>query len=69
MIKKQFIVTENAAFRLRVEIHNCLNPADLNNINFVQETIDNSGTVIDSSTYNFLLTNNEISTLARELTA
>ena len=65
---KNFIVKENQAFRLRVKSHKCLSPADLNSVEFIQESLKD-GTVIDTSTYNFFMTDEEIKTLAQGLLA
>jgi hypothetical protein len=65
---KNFTVKENQAFRLRVQSHKCLSPADLNSIEFIQENLKD-GTVIDTSTYNFFMTDEELKTLAQGLTA
>ena len=64
---KEFTVKEDAAFRLRVKSHKCLSPADLNSIEFIQESLKD-GEVIDTSTYNFFMTDEEMSTLAKGLT-
>jgi len=66
---KEFIVKENAAFRMRVKMWNCLSPADLNNVDFIQETLDKDGNVVLSSTYNFFMTEDDINTLAKGLTS
>ena len=65
---KKFTVKENAAFRLRVQSHKCLNPSDLNSIEFIQESLKD-GEVIDTSTYNFFMTDEELKTLAQGLVA
>jgi hypothetical protein len=63
---KEFIVKENAAFRLRVKSRKCLRPADLNSIEFIQETLKD-GNVADSSTYNFFMSDEELKALGKEL--
>jgi hypothetical protein len=65
---KNFTVKENQAFRLRVQLHKCISPSDLNSIEFIQENLKD-GTVIDTSTYNFFMTDEELKTLAQGLTA
>ena len=65
---KNFTVKENEAFRLRVKAHKCLSPADLNSVEFIQESLKD-GAVIDTSTYNFFMTDEEIKTLAQGLIA
>ena len=65
---KNFTVKENAAFRLRVKSWKCSTPADLNSIEFIQESLKD-GDVIDTSTYNFFMTDEELKTLAQGLIA
>ena len=65
---KNFIVKEDDVFRLRVKSWKCLSPADLNSVEFIQESLKD-GTVIDTSTYNFFMTDEEVKTLAQGLIA
>jgi len=65
---KEFVVKENDGFRLRVKSWKCLNPNDLNSIEFIQETL-REGDVEQSSAYNFFMTDNEIKTLAEGLSS
>ena len=65
---KEFIVKEDAAFRLRVKSWKCLTPNTLNAVEFVQECMKD-GEVDFVSTYQFFMTDEEISTLAKGLTA
>jgi hypothetical protein len=69
MIIKEFIVKESEGFRLRVKTWKCLSPADLNNVDFIQETLDDKGNMLYNSTYTFFLTDNEIADLCKGLTA
>jgi hypothetical protein len=66
---KEFVVKEDNAFRLRVKSWKCLRPNDLNAIEFIQECKDKDGNVDFTSTYNFFMTDAEIATLAKGLTA
>jgi hypothetical protein len=63
---KQFTVKETDGFRLRVKSWKCVNPADLNSIEFIQETLTD-GKVSDSSVYNFFMTDVEVKALAAGL--
>jgi hypothetical protein len=65
-ILKEFIVTESEGFRLRVKSWKCLSPADLNSIEFIQETLTD-GEVVGTSTYNFHMTDDEIAVLCNGL--
>lgn len=63
---KEFIVKENQGFRLRVKSWKCHRPADLNALEFIQESIKD-GEVDMTSTYQFFLTDAEVSVLAKSL--
>ena len=63
---KEFTVKDEQAFRLRVRYWKALRPADLNSIEFVQECM-RDGEVDFSTTYNFLMTNEEVKTLIKGL--
>jgi hypothetical protein len=65
---KEFVVKEDAAFRLRVKSWKCLTPNTLNAVEFVQECMKD-GEVDFSSTYQFFMTDEEMTTLAKGLTA
>ena len=60
---KEFTVKENAAFRLRVKSWKCLVPDTLNAVEFIQEQL-RDGEVIDISTYQFFMSDKELSTLS-----
>jgi len=60
---KEFTVKENAGFRLRVKSWKCLNPSDLNSIEFIQESLDDKGEVSQTSTYSFFMDDSEVRTL------
>jgi hypothetical protein len=64
---KNFVVKENQAFRLRVKSWKCLNPSELNSVEFIQESKNKDGEVDSSSTYNFFMTDEEMRTLAKGL--
>jgi hypothetical protein len=66
---KEFTVKDNQGFRLRVKSWKCLNPAELNAIEFIQECKDRNGEVDMTSTYQFFMTNDELKKLADVLTA
>lgn len=65
---KEFTVKEDQAFRLRVKSWKCLTPNNLNAVEFVQECMKD-GEVDFSSTYQFFMTDEEMSTLAQGLTS
>jgi hypothetical protein len=64
---KEFIVKERVGFRLRVRSWKCASPADLNSIEFIQESLKDTGEVQDVATYNFFMTDVEINNLCKNL--
>lgn len=64
--KKEFLVKDESAFRLKIRHWKAVNPDTLHSIEFVQECMKN-GEVDFSSTYNFLMTKNEIKSLINGL--
>ena len=66
-MKKEFIVKEQEGFRLKIRQWKAINPNTLNSIEFVQECLDKDGQVDSTSTYNFLMTDAEVVTLANQL--
>ena len=65
---KDFIVKEDNAFRLRVKSWKCLNPSNLNAVEFIQECMKD-GEVDFASTYQFFMTDDDMKTLAQGLTS
>jgi hypothetical protein len=63
----EFVVKENAGFRLRVSKKACLMPKGLYNIEFIQETLKD-GEVSNSSTYQFFMTDEDLDVLSKGLT-
>ena len=64
---KEFVLKEMNQFTLRVKTNKCLSPVNLNNIEFIQESKNDKGEVVDTSTYQFFLTDSEIKTLVANL--
>jgi hypothetical protein len=64
---KEFVLKEMNQYTLRVKTNKCLSPVYLNNIEFIQESKNNKGEVVDTSTYQFFLTDTEIKTLVSNL--
>jgi len=54
-------------YSVRVKKNRCLKPQNLTHIEFIQETKNDKGEVVDTSTYQFFLTDAEIKTLATNL--
>jgi hypothetical protein len=61
------VIKENAGFRLTLKKEPCLMPSGLNNVEMIQEQLED-GRVIQTSTYQFFMTKDEIHTLAKALT-
>lgn len=64
---KEFVVKEDLGFRLRVKSWKCLAPTDLNSLEFIQESLNDKSEVIQASTYNFFMTDEEIKVLCEGL--
>ena len=64
--KKEFTVKDEPAFRVRVVHWKAVRPNDLNSVEFVQECM-RDGEVDFTSTYHFLMTNDEIKNLIKGL--
>lgn len=62
-----FVVKDTPGFRLSVKSRKCLNPNDLNALEFVQETKNSAGKVDMSSTYQFFMTDEEVVDLCNGL--
>lgn len=66
--KVEMVVKENPAFRVRLVKHEVLSPKGLFNIDIIQESLKEDKTVSQTSTYNFLMTKEELQSLAYGLT-
>lgn len=64
---KEFMIKEMGQYSVKVKTNKCAKPVDLNHIEFVQETKNDKGEVVDTSTYQFFLTDSEIKTLVNHL--
>ena len=64
--KKEFVVKDEPAFRLKIRHWRAINPSTLNSVEFVQECMK-EGKVDFESTYHFLMTNDELKSLAKGL--
>lgn len=64
--KKELTVKDEPAFRMKIRHWKAVRPDNLNSIEFVQDCMKD-GKVEFTSTYNFLLTNEEIKTLIKGL--
>lgn len=68
-MKKEFTIKQQPGFRIRVRTWKCARPTDLNALDFVQEILDDEGNVLDTSTYNFMLSDDELRSLKDQLPA
>lgn len=64
--KKEFIIKDEAAFRLRIRHWKAQSPSNLNSIEFIQECM-RDGKVDFASTYDFLMTDAEVKSLIKGL--
>jgi hypothetical protein len=64
---KESIIKDTAGFRLRVKSWKCVNPTELNAIEFIQECKNINGEIGMSSTYQFFMTDEELKILAQSL--
>lgn len=64
---KEAVIKENEGFRVRMEKHEVLSPKGLFSIDFIQESLKD-GKVVDTQTYNFFMTKDELQKLAYAIT-
>ena len=64
---REAIIKEHEGFRVRMEKHEVLSPKGLFSLDFIQESLKD-GAVIDSQTYNFFMTKEELEKLAHAIT-
>jgi hypothetical protein len=64
---KEVLIKDKEGFRLRMRKWKCIAPADLNALEFIQDSVDEDGEVTLTSTYNFFMTDNELKMLAATL--
>ena len=64
---KKFTVKEDSAFRVRLESWESVVPKGLMTVDVIQESLNNSGEVDSTSTYNFHMTREEIQLFAKGL--
>ena len=62
-----FVIKDTPGFKLSVKSWKCLNPNDLNALEFLQETKNSAGEVDMSSTYQFFMTDEEVVDLCNGL--
>jgi len=64
---KESVIKDTAGFRLRVKSWKCVDPTELNAIEFIQECKNINGEIDMSSTYQFFMTDEELKILAQSL--
>ena len=65
--KVESTIKESEGFRVRLEKWEVLSPKGLFSINLINETLDEDGSVVDTSTYNYFLTKEELQQLTYTL--
>ena len=66
---KEMIIKQSDSYRLRMEKFECLSPKGTFNIDLINESLNIKGEVVESSTYNFFMTNEELKSLSSALLA
>lgn len=66
---KEMTIKESEGFRLRMEKWESISPKGLFSVDLIQESLDEDGKILYTSTYNFNMTKEELQTLAYGLTA
>jgi hypothetical protein len=64
---REATIKENEGFRVRMEKHEVLSPTGTFSLDFIQESLKD-GKVVDSQTYNFFMTKEELEKLADAIT-
>ena len=64
---KEVLIKDTEGFRLRLKKWKCIAPADLNVLEFIQDSLNEKGEVTLTSTYNFFMSDNELKVLAASL--
>jgi len=65
---KEIVIKENDGFRLVLKKHEVLSPKGLFALDLEQQYLKD-GEIVDSNTYNYFMTREELATLASALTA
>ena len=65
---KEIVVKEHEGFRLVLKKHEVLMPKGLFSIDFEQQSLKD-GEVVDTATYNYFMTKDELATLSQALVA
>lgn len=65
---REAVIKEHDGFRVRMEKHEVLSPKGLFSLDFIQESLKD-GNVVDSQTYNFFMTHEELQKLAHAITS
>jgi hypothetical protein len=65
---KKFYLTNTDHFKRYVTIKDCLHPESLKNVEIVNEEYNTKGELLNTSTYQFMLTVDEINVFRENLT-
>lgn len=66
---KEMIIKEGEGYRLRMEKWESISPKGLFSVDLIQESLDDKGDVLYTSTYNFNMSKEDLQALAHGLTA
>ena len=64
---KKFYLTDTDCFKRLVIIDECLRPKNLKSLQIVNEEYNTQGELTNTSTYQFMLTNDELTILSQNL--
>ncbi len=64
---KEFLIRDDAAFKLRGTMKQCVRPEDLWCVEFTGEQYNDQGEIINTSTYQFFLNNEHIANMVQGL--
>lgn len=65
---KEVVIKEHEGFRLVLKKHEVLSPKGLFSVDFEQQSLKD-GEIVDTATYNYFMTQEELQKLANGLTA
>ena len=65
---KEMVIKEQPGYRLTLKKHEVLAPKGVFSLDMIQESLKEDGSVMDTQTYNFFLTKEELQALAYGLT-
>jgi hypothetical protein len=65
---KEFLIRDEDAFKLRGKMSRCVRPANLWCVEFIGESYNDKGEIVNTSTYQFFLEEAHISNMIKGMT-